>query len=143
MENNWRFVHIGMVVRDLEKTLAALRSLGIFKIPDGKPLVLEGKNPEGANPAGTILRLDVTCGDLAIELLQPVSGDNLQQRWLDAHGEGVSHVCYAVPDIDRARASMAAQGVPVACHIREMTSYYHTGEPVNLQIELQQETAEP
>jgi 4-hydroxyphenylpyruvate dioxygenase-like putative hemolysin len=143
MESDWRFSHIGMVVRDLEKTVATLRSLGVFTIPAGEPLVLEGKNPDGAKPAGTILRFDVICGDLSIELLQPVSGDNIQQRWLDAHGEGVSHVCFDVPDIGRARAAMAAKGVPVACHIREATSYYDTTKDTGLQIELCQVTGDP
>jgi methylmalonyl-CoA/ethylmalonyl-CoA epimerase len=140
MERDWKFSHIGMFVRDLAKTVEYLRSLGIFTIPAAEPIVLEGKNPDRPGAAGTILRLDVTCGDLCIEILQPVSGDNLQQRWLDAHGEGVSHVCFDVPDIAHARTQMAAKGVPVACHIRETTTYYNTGEQGNMLLELRQVT---
>ena len=138
MFKEWKFSHVGLVVRDLKKTVAALRALGIVSVSDKEPAVLQGKAPDRTDGTGTILRLDVTCGGLCIELLQPVSGDNIQQRWLDAHGEGISHVCFDVPDIVAARSQMAAQGVPVLCHIRESTTYYETGEPGHLQIELTQ-----
>lgn len=140
MDQEWKFSHVGMVVRDLKKTVATLQALGIISMPDTEPAVLQGKAPDRTDGTGTILRLDVTCGDLCIELLQPISGDNIQQRWLNAHGEGISHVCFDVPDIAAARSQMAAQGVPVLCHIHESTTYYDTGKPGHLQIELTQTT---
>jgi catechol 2,3-dioxygenase-like lactoylglutathione lyase family enzyme len=140
MDQQWKFIHVGMVVRDLQKTVERLRALGVASAPDMEPVALPGKAPDRTEGTGTILRLDITCGGLCIEVLQPVSGDNIQQRWLAAHGEGISHVCYDVPDIAQARVQMAAQGVPVLCHIHETTTYYDTGEPGSLQIELRQTT---
>ena len=142
MDREWKFRHVGMVVRDLKKTLATLRALGIISAPGTEPAVLQGKAPGRTDGTGAILRFDVNCGDLCIEL-QPISGDNIQQRWLDAHGEGISHVCFEVPDIAAARSRMAAQNVPVLCHIHDATTYYDTGEPGHLQIELTQMTGRP
>jgi len=138
MNSEWKFVHVGMVVKDLEKTVEQLRALGLISTPARETLTLKGKAPDQTEGAGQILMREVTCAGLCIELLQPLSGDNLQQRWLNAHGEGISHVCYEVPDIAKARDQMAAQGVAVLCHIRDSTTYYETGEPGSLQIELRQ-----
>lgn len=138
MDHDWTFDHVGLVVRDLKKTVANLHALGLISAPDTEPVVLQGVAPDRTEGTGTILRLNVTCADICIELLQPVSGDNIQQQWLDAHGEGLSHVCYEVPDITTTRSRMKAQGVPVLCHIGESTTYYHTGGPGDLQIELRQ-----
>lgn len=140
MDQQWKFGHVGMVVRDLHKTVAKLKALGIISVSDTEPVELKGVAPDRTEGTGTILRLDVTCGDICIELLQPVSGDNIQRQWLDTHGEGISHVCFDVSDITATRSRMAAQGVPVLCHIGESTTYYDTGEPGDLQIELRQTT---
>ncbi len=138
MEKDWKFSHIGMVVRDLQKTLDYMRSLGIYTIPATEPVLRPGVNPDVSGASGSILILDIFCGPLAIELLQPLSGDTIQGRYLDLHGEGVHHTCFEVPDMARARASMAAKGVPVACHIRDLATYYDTAEYGNLLLELRQ-----
>jgi methylmalonyl-CoA/ethylmalonyl-CoA epimerase len=136
MDDDWTFSHIGMVVQDLKKTIGYMRSLGIYTIPATEPDLLQGRNPSGAS--GSILRLDIFCGPLSIELLQPLSGDTIQQRFLNLQGEGVHHICFEVPDIAKARAAMAAKGVPVACHIRDLATYYDTAEYGKLLLELRQ-----
>jgi methylmalonyl-CoA/ethylmalonyl-CoA epimerase len=138
MNSNWRFAHIGMVVDDLEKTLSYLKSLGIFDIPDQPPDVLVGKNPETGAADGSLLKLDISLKGLSIEVIQPVSGKNLQRIFLDEHGEGVNHVCFEVPDIDSARRELECKGVPVYCHVREKTSYYNSGAQGNLLLEIRE-----
>jgi len=115
MERDWKFSHIGMFVRDLAKTIEYLRSLGIFTIPSRNPSSSREK-PERPGAAGTILRLDVTCGDLCIEILQPVSGDNSSNGGSTPTAKGSAMSVSTVPDIAQARNQMEAKGVPVACH---------------------------
>jgi catechol 2,3-dioxygenase-like lactoylglutathione lyase family enzyme len=138
MDNDWTFSHIGMVVQDLKKTIGHMRSLGIYTIPATEPDLLQGINPDVSGVSGSILRLDIFCGPLSIELLQPLSGDTIQQRFLNLQGEGVHHICFEVLDIAKARAAMAAKGVPVACHIRDLATYYDTAEYGKLLLELRQ-----
>jgi hypothetical protein len=138
VEKDWKFNHIGMVVKDLEKTVEHLRCLGLYTIPPKGPEPLQGRNPDVSGACGSILRLDVLCGDLTIEILQPLSGDTFQQRFLDLHGEGFHHICFEVPDMEKARASMAARGVPVACHIRDLATYYDTAAYGSPLLELRQ-----
>ena len=52
-------------------------------------------------------------GDLQLELIQPVSGPGIHRDFLDAHGPGLHHVCFAVDDVDAACAAAEAGGLPV------------------------------
>jgi methylmalonyl-CoA/ethylmalonyl-CoA epimerase len=138
MDTEWRFNHIGMIVKDLSKTIAYMQQLGIFEVPPSKPEVLVGKSPNTDAAAGSILKLDISLGGVNIEIIQPVSGNNIQQQFLSSHGEGLHHICFDVPNIQRARLELAEKGVPVACHISEQTTYYDTGEYGNMLLEIRQ-----
>ncbi len=129
MESNWEFSHVGLVVRDWKKTVEYFKSLGIFNIPSAEPQVMEGKKAK-------VIGAHVYLGPLWIEVWQPVSGDTVQQRFLDTHGEGINHIGFYVPDIESARAAMTAKGVPTAFHIRDTSTYYDTGEYGNMLVEL-------
>ncbi|MGA8255931.1 MAG: VOC family protein [Nocardioides sp.] len=52
-------------------------------------------------------------GDLQLELIQPVSGRTIHAEFLDAHGPGLHHLCFAVDDVTVACARAEAAGVPV------------------------------
>ena len=52
-------------------------------------------------------------GDLQLELIQPVAGPSIHREFLDAHGPGLHHVCFAVDDVEAACAAAEAAGVPV------------------------------
>jgi methylmalonyl-CoA/ethylmalonyl-CoA epimerase len=138
MDTEWRFNHIGMIVKDLSKTITYMQQLGIFEVPPSKPEVLVGKSPNTDAAAGSILKLDISLGGVNIEIIQPVSGNNIQQQFLSSHGEGLHHICFDVPNIQRARLELAEKGVPVACHISEQTTYYDTGEYGNMLLEIRQ-----
>ena len=129
MESNWEFSHIGLVVKDLNKTLDYFESLGVFTIPSREPQVSEGKKAK-------VIGVHVYLGPLWIEVWQPVSGDTVQQQFLDIHGEGINHVGFKVPDVQEARNAMAEKGIPVAFHIRDRATYYDTDEYGNMLIEL-------
>jgi methylmalonyl-CoA/ethylmalonyl-CoA epimerase len=138
MDTELGFNHIGMIVKDLSKTIAYMQQLGIFEVPPSKPEVLVGKSPNTDAAAGSILKLDISLGGVNIEIIQPVSGNNIQQQFLSSHGEGLHHICFDVPNIQRARLELAEKGVPVACHISEQTTYYDTGEYGNMLLEIRQ-----
>ncbi|MGB0099291.1 MAG: VOC family protein [Nocardioides sp.] len=52
-------------------------------------------------------------GDLQLELIEPVSGPGIHREFLDRHGPGLHHVCFAVDDLDAACAAAEDGGVPV------------------------------
>jgi len=81
--------HIGIAVADLEASLAFYRDV----------LGLTPRPPETADGA-TIVSL--AFGPVDVELLQPQSPDSPVGRFLARRGPGIHHVCYRVPDLDRA-----------------------------------------
>lgn len=50
---------------------------------------------------------------LVIEIIEPVYGDLPHKRWLDKYGEGMQHIGFLVPDIQKATADLMANGAKV------------------------------
>lgn len=90
--------HIGIVVRDLEATAAALeRALGL-------------KLEEIENYQGTLRIGFLPLGPIDIELLEPITDEGLNAEFLQEHGEGVHHVAFAVEDLEASLAHALDQG---------------------------------
>lgn len=84
-----RIAHIGVAVRDLEEAVAFYRDV----------LGLEPSELETADGAEIV---SVPFGDVDVELLAPVVPDSPVDRFIARRGPGIHHVCYRVPDLDRA-----------------------------------------
>lgn len=65
-------------------------------------------------PVEMVLHVSLAyAGDLQLELIQPVRGPGIHREFLDVHGSGLHHVCFAVDDVDAACAAAEDAGVPV------------------------------
>lgn len=92
-----RIAHIGVAVPDLETALTFYREvLGLAPHP-----------PEQADGA-TIVSLPF--GESEVELLTPHDPDSPIARFLARRGPGIHHICYRVPDLDRALAACRTAG---------------------------------
>ena len=112
------FNHVGVVVRDMEKTIAQLSSLGMgpFGMPDGGPTVVEVEfqGEYRGNPAEWKAKISMTkVGELDLELLQPSGGESALQEFIDRGLEGVHHIAYIVDDVDGEAAKLVKQGAEV------------------------------
>jgi methylmalonyl-CoA/ethylmalonyl-CoA epimerase len=92
--------HVAVVVRDLDATL------GLYQ--DKLGLSLEKIMPIPFDHV-RIGFLDV--GEVKIELVQPTDETTGVARFLESKGEGFHHVCFEVPDIQKALDSSAARGL--------------------------------
>ena len=93
MKKDWILHHIGMVVRDLDKSVEYYQSMGqVEKV--STLLTAEGKS---AKLLGKFLRV----GSLNIELWQPIRGATVQQEFLDTRGEGINHLAYIIDDYEK------------------------------------------
>lgn len=92
-----RVAHIGVAVQSIEAALAFYRDV----------LGLEPGPPETADGA-TIVGLAL--GDVHVELLEPRDPAGPVARFLAKRGPGIHHVCYRVPDLDRALERCRAAG---------------------------------
>ncbi len=104
--------HIGVVVRDLDKAVEHLESIGLesFRKPPpmaGQP-VFRGK-PSDAKVKGLMTYI----GGVELEVAQPVEGESSQQEYLDAKGEGLHHLGFLVDNLDKEVANLLKKGFKV------------------------------
>ena len=118
MESNWKFHHVGVAIKDADKTFEYYQSLGIatlvsemfFNSSDFVDFKVNGKPCDSLATAK--IRF-VQVGPIHFELVQPVKGESPQKEFLASRGEGVNHIAFTVDDLDRETAKLVAKGVPV------------------------------
>jgi len=131
MESNWKFNHIGAVVRDVDKAVEYYQSLGIVDEATDR-VTMEGKK---AKLIGRFIHI----GSLLIELWQPVRGETVQQEFLNSRGEGVNHIAFHVDDLDKEKDKLVEKGIPVVFSVKDENGYmaYFDARKVgNILIEL-------
>ncbi len=94
--------HIAIVVRDLDTALAFYRDAMGLEMTERREVPEEG-----------VEIAFLPMGDAEIELLRPLhegeEGGGVA-RFLEKRGEGLHHVCIAVPDIEATMAQLEAAG---------------------------------
>ncbi len=97
-----RLHHVGLIVADLDAATA--------RYADQLGLPLDRVEDYGDG----LLRIGfVACGDVYLELIQPLTADGPNARWLHAYGEGIQHLAFEVEALDGALATLTARGVPL------------------------------
>lgn len=92
-----RVAHIGIAVADLDEAVRFYREV----------LGLEPSAPETADGARIV---SVRVGEVDVELLTSDVPDSPIAKFLAQRGPGVHHVCFRVPDLDRALDACRARG---------------------------------
>ena len=118
MEDSWRLIHLGIPVKDLDKTIADFNKLGFASFKEEffidssnyEEYLVYGKAPD---PVVQTRGIFGKLGPVWVELLQPVQGHTVQKEFLDSKEEGVGHVAYLVDDLEAETVKLEAQGFPV------------------------------
>jgi methylmalonyl-CoA/ethylmalonyl-CoA epimerase len=120
-----KLIHVGVVVRDMDKAIKRLEGLGIgpFKpydfesLPPLKgPLLFRGRPYEGE------VKLFVGhMGNVVLEIFQPLWGDSPQKEFLDNKGEGIHHLGFTMDDFDREVSELTEKGASVLHSARHVT----------------------
>lgn len=92
--------HVGIAVSDLEEAIRLYTLLF-----GGGPTSVEDV------PDQKVRTAFFRAGDSNIELLCPTSDDSPISKFLDRSGDGLHHICLAVPDIEIALAALAKEGI--------------------------------
>lgn len=96
-----RLDHVAVAVRDTEQALHYFRDhLGLY--------VASTEELEAQRVRLTYL----DTGNAYLQLVQPLDPDHELARWIEAHGEGLHHVCFGVDDPLAAAAELAPLGAP-------------------------------
>ena len=140
------FVQIGVIVRDLDRTVKVLSEvfgLGPFRtIMWPPPDRADFERIHRGEPSDFTLRVAFTeLGPIELEIVQPLTGKSAHSEFLDEHGEGIQHIRFNVPDMEPVIESLAAHGIePVmsGSGLRPGTVWVHfdTSDKVGFTIEV-------
>lgn len=118
MHKNWKFAHVSMVVKDMEKAINLLESLGVGPFPPflgGPGMTFTEKTVHGkVTDYDMDLRLaQGDFGGLSFELIQPLKGNSIYDEFLEKKGEGFHHLAFMVEDVDAEIPDMEKRGFKV------------------------------
>ena len=140
-----KMLHIGIVVRDIEKARAHwVKFLGLDKAPDILIATGDPKNPteyRGHPSVAQAKLVFLTLDNLQIELMEPIGDTPSHWReFLDRKGEGVHHIAFAVKGMGEAYLKKYAEaGFPTAQHGGWATGeygYMDTAADLGVTVEL-------
>lgn len=94
-----KLVHIGVVVKDMDKTVKRLEALGMGPFaPPPLPPELPSIYYRGKQHNSEVKIMQAHVGGIELELFQPVSGMDPWREFLDAKGEGIHHIAFGSDD---------------------------------------------
>jgi methylmalonyl-CoA/ethylmalonyl-CoA epimerase len=134
--------HTGIIVRDMDKTIEYLESIGIgpFGIGDDRKWVdITFKGELHGKPAEWSVKISsAKVGNHELELLQPSGGSSALQEFLDEAGEGVHHIAYLVDDVRGELDKLVKRGVEVltSANLDAMGFAYVKTDPAGMVIEI-------
>lgn len=97
--NVTRVHHAGMIVADLDRAIGGFRDVLGLQLDHTEPYFDE---------------LEIAflpCGEVLVELIQPVTEEGFSADWLARNGPGIQHVAFEVDDLEAALQELAAKGV--------------------------------
>jgi methylmalonyl-CoA/ethylmalonyl-CoA epimerase len=109
-----KLVHVGVVVRDIDKTVKRLEALGMGPFaPPPLPPVVPSIIYRGKQSHSEVKIMQTKIGGIELELFQPVSGQDPWREFLDAKGEGIHHIAFGPDDPFGAAEPLIEKGVDV------------------------------
>jgi methylmalonyl-CoA/ethylmalonyl-CoA epimerase len=107
---------VGLVVRDVERSLAAYSQ--VFGLPKPEVILTDGQEiahtryrGEPTDARAKLAFFDM--GQVSLELIEPIGGPSTWQEFLDERGEGVHHIAFFVEGTDQVVASLEGNGIAV------------------------------
>ena len=114
---SWKFLQIGMVVRDMNQAVKRFTELGFgpFEAKLLPPSTRPGAKAKPNEGEVDVQRADM--GNVELELCGPVSGESPHKEFLDTKGEGVQHLLFAVPDLNAELERFSKLGTKILLHV--------------------------
>lgn len=94
--------HLGVMVRDIDEAVKVFSEIFGLKKDDSPPYT---------DSEGDFKSVQMTAGEINIELIEPVNPNGSLANFLQKRGEGLHHISFEVDDIDRGLELLRAKGV--------------------------------
>ena len=125
-------LHIGVVVKDMDRTIQRLTStfgIGPWDIKERRypeEQVVVGKGPFSYRVAFADL------GPIELELIEILEGSTIHADFLNARGEGIHHIGFRVKDLENTVTTLQQQGIGVLQSAFREGSRYVYMDPAEL-----------
>lgn len=140
------FVQIGVVVRDIDRTMQALSQvfgIGPFRTitypPSDRPNIERIYHGQPGNFRCRMAFAEL--GSIELELIQPLEGESIWVDFLEEQGEGIHHFRFNVPDVQPVIEYLARHDIGVSqmgAGLRPGTTwvYFDTADLIGFTIEI-------
>jgi methylmalonyl-CoA/ethylmalonyl-CoA epimerase len=91
--------HIAIVVKDMEKTIETYRDMFGFEVTGTLDI-----------PSGEVRIVMISCGDITLELFQPLRETGQYADFLKKTGGGLHHIAFETDNVDEDFNKLKAQG---------------------------------
>ena len=118
MQKNWKFHHVSVMVKDIDKAIKHYDTLGVGPFPPtigpkGVPLIDQSLRGHKSDFVMDLRYAESGFGGLKFEIVEPLEGESIYKEFLDKKGEGVHHIAFTVDDLNAETAKMAERGFKV------------------------------
>ncbi len=140
------FVQVAVIVDDVDRAVEFLTAVGLgpFEVKTGVHPAARIHGEKKAYEAKLAFSMQ---GQVQLELIQPLTGDNIYKEQRDAWGPSMHHVQVVVDDLDAAMARFEAMGVEVTTYDRFKAgggiAFVNTQPLGGILIELKQPRTDP
>jgi methylmalonyl-CoA/ethylmalonyl-CoA epimerase len=107
-----QMMHVGLVVRDMNKTIERLTQLGFgpFKERILPPDARETFRGQPFVPSQRVKIQITRIGNMELELIQPLAGESPHREFLEQKGEGIQHLGFMVDNLEKDVKQLTAEG---------------------------------
>lgn len=138
-----KFHHISVIVKNIDEAVEYFQALGIGPFEPSNLVHIDRKLYGKPTPSDVKNIVKATkLGPIGIELLQPVSGESPQKKFLESRGEGIHHIAFIVDDIKEATSIMIEAGFKVISSSNNEggggMAFFNTDKVGGVQIELEE-----
>ena len=122
--------HIGLVVNNMDKAIEHFESLGLGPFEESKlPPVKERIKVSKSRVDSISFKIMVaSLGPIWLEVIQPLEGESVQQKFLNEKGEGLQHLCFYTDNLESDSAKLSDMGYKMIHGVRFEnggSSYYY------------------
>jgi len=136
--------HVGVVVKDIDKAIAYLESIGIGPFgagPDMKKVTIPFKGELHGKPAEWKTTIsNANLGGIELELLEPTEGNQALKESLEATGEGLHHLGFLTGNLEETIKQQTKQGAKIWTRSKmegkRNFAYFEGTAPGNIAIEV-------
>jgi len=143
-------IQIGVLVKDLDGYLQKLNDIfgmGPFRIAEYPPKdALPYREYHGKEGNFTAKFCFYHLGNIELELIQPLEGENIWQDFIDKHGNGIHHLKFLVPKhkpveeyLNKNGYQIYQQGQGVGPNKDRVWAFYPTYEDIGFDVEIMNE----